>query len=104
MKYPSFLQYIESLSNPSQLLRKLGGLRLVRDRNNEPIFSSGNFGVVFKVELEGEFRALKCFTREQPQRDQAYQVISQELQPQYPYIIPYRYYHDEITVFEHSTH
>lgn len=77
---------------------------MVRDRNNEPIFSSGNFGVVFKVELEGEFRALKCFTREQPQRDQAYQVISQELQPQYPYIIPYRYYHDEITVFEHSTH
>ncbi len=100
MNYPTYYQYIQSLSNPRELLHRLGDVSVVLGDDGEPLMSSGNFGVVFKVEYSGEFKALKCFTRHQEHRSHAYEIISKRLLPQSPYIIAHSYLKDEIRVFE----
>ena len=99
MRYPGTIQYLEALNSARELTSTLGDIKLVRDYQGEPIFSSGGFGVVFKVEVNGEEKALKCFTREQPGRKIAYRVISQHFHPAPPYIINFNYIEDEIYVF-----
>ena len=63
--YPNIMNYMEALRE-----------RLVCDDNGEPVYFSGNRSVVFKVESEGEFRALKCYTLDDPLRRNRYAELS----------------------------
>lgn len=85
MRYPSIGQYTEAIklvaNAPEDYFDKLSNLRPVLDSNGEPIMSSGNFAVVFKMRdiKTGKLYALKCFHREQLCRNEYYQLISGEL-------------------------
>lgn len=85
MNYPSVGQYTETIKlaakTPGDYFEKLSNLRPVFDANGEPIMSSGNFAVVFKMynPKNHKYYALKCFHREQEGREQNYQMISEEL-------------------------
>ena len=63
--------------------------------------SSGNFAVVFKMRdsRNGDYYALKCFTREQDGRSKAYKEISKELSSiKSDYLISMRYLEFELFV------
>lgn len=75
MQYPTIGRYIETLLNPEGLFRSLSGLFV-----SAPVeFSAGAYGVVFRVEVDGRPYALKCFTRHQPGRADAYRRIVRSL-------------------------
>lgn len=98
MKFPSIIQYIDSLEAGPDFLGTLPRVELCVGGDGHQIFASGNSGVVFKVVIDGQTRALKCFTRPCFGRDEAYRTISDTL-PRSEYIIDYRFLQDEITVF-----
>lgn len=80
MNYPSISEYIQALRSPEENFgERLEHLRLVCDGNNEPVMSSGNFAVVFKMTDGERSYALKCFTKEQEGRGKAYEQIAKEL-------------------------
>ena len=63
--------------------------------------TSGNFAVVFKMkdERSGKFYAIKCFTKEQEGRAEAYREIAKELKDvSSPYILSIRYIEKELFV------
>ena len=76
MNYPSIGQYTEAIKlaakSPEDYFDKLSNLRPILDSNGEPIMSSGNFAVVFKMKdsKTGKMYALKCFHREQKKRNE----------------------------------
>lgn len=75
MQYPTIGRYVETLLNPEGLFRSLSGLFV-----SAPVeFSAGAYGVVFRVEVDGRPYALKCFTRHQPGRADAYRRIVRSL-------------------------
>ena len=81
MVYPTISEYIESIKYAEDNFATLTNLRPVLDEDGNPIMSSGNFAVVFKMQdvETKEFFAIKCFTREQEGRLEAYELISEEL-------------------------
>lgn len=85
MNYPSVGQYTETIKlaakTPEDYFEKLSTLRPVIDSNGEPVMSSGNYAVVFKMynPKNNKYYALKCFHREQEGRMQNYKKISEEL-------------------------
>ncbi|WP_298064571.1 WG repeat-containing protein [uncultured Rikenella sp.] len=99
MLYPTTVRYSETILNPDGLFRTLTGL----SSPVPPEFSSGAYGAVFRVTVAGKPCALKCFTRHQPGRAEAYRRIARALEPlrkqQIPYLVPFRWLEDEITVF-----
>ena len=92
MNYPSIGQYTETIKlaarAPKDYFDKLSNLSPVLDSNGEPIMSSGNFAVVFKMKdiKSGKFYALKCFHRKQDKRNEYYQLISEELNKELKHI------------------
>ncbi len=99
MRYPGTLQYLEAIQSANDLATILCDIKLVRDNHDEPIFSSGGFGTVYKVEINGKFKALKCFTREQPGRTTAYRTISKHFNPNSPHAVDFNYLEEELYVF-----
>lgn len=99
MLYPTTIRYAETILNPDGLFRSLAGL----SSPVPPEFSSGAYGTVFRVTIGGKPCALKCFTRHQPGRAEAYRRIELALEPvrkqKGPYLVPFRWLEDEITVF-----
>ena len=81
MNYPLISEYIEAIRFAEDNFATLTNLRPVLEENGNPVMSSGNFAVVFKMEdIEtGEFKAVKCFTRDQEGRKDAYKAISQSI-------------------------
>ena len=71
------------------------------DGNGNPIMSNGNFAVVFKmknVETDKMY-AVKCFTREQDEREVRYREIIKVLeQIKSPYFVSTHYYEKELFV------
>ena len=102
--YPSVGQYSETIklaaNTPEEYFDKLSHLRPVVDDNGEPIMSSGNFAVVFKMKDEsGKQYAIRCFHREQEGRRQSYKLICEELaKVSSPFILPIRYLEKELFV------
>lgn len=99
MQYPTALRYAETILNPEGLFRSLSGLVA-----SDPLeYSSGSFGVVFRVRVEGVPYALKCFTRHQPGRAEAYRRMERALAPCWErgasYVVPFRWLEEEMTVF-----
>ena len=94
MEYPSITEYRDAIQYPESFdSKELQCLRPVMN-GNEPVMTSGNFAVVFKMQnpKTGETFALKCFTQDQDGRDEAYRQIETELRyVDSPYFISLHY-------------
>lgn len=101
MNYPLISEYIEAIKLAEENFDQLNHLRPVLDDDGEPVMSSGNFAVVFKMKDEqtGKLHAVKCFLKEQEGRAEAYRLISDELRNvNSPYLTPIRYFDKELFV------
>lgn len=104
MIYPSVGQYTEAIKlaeqSPEDYFATLTTFRPVLDTDNNPVMSSGNFAVVFKMQdTNGKIYALKCFTRDQEGRNESYRLIAEELKDvSSPYITNIQYLEKELFV------
>ena len=101
MNYPLISEYIEAIKSAEDNFEELSYLRPVLDDDGLPVMTSGNFAVIFKMkdDAKGKFYALKCFTREQEGRAEAYRQITEELENvDSPYLVPIRYLEKELFV------
>ena len=82
MTYPLISEYVEAVKNAEDNFEKLRNLRPVTDGNGNPVMTSGNFAVVFKMrdEKKDKLYAVKCFLKDQPNRAENYRMIAEELE------------------------
>jgi len=93
-KFPTIGQYLEVMSNPQGVFRTLGDVQPERDLFREPVFSAGNYSVVFKVRLpDGKLYALKCYTRLPSYAEPVREALGSG---RAPYLLPYRFLPDEV--------
>ena len=101
MNYPLISEYIEAIKSAEDSLKELSCLRPVLGDDGQPVMSSGNFAVVFKMKdkQSGDLYALKCFTKEQEGRAEAYREIAKELGTVSSlYLVSIRYLEKELFV------
>ena len=101
MQYPLISEYIEAIRYAEDNFDKLSNLRPVLDDNGNPVMSSGNFAVVFKMkDIETDkLYAVKCFIREQEERQERYREIIKVLDEiKSPYFVSTQYYDKELFV------
>lgn len=101
MNYPLISEYIEAIKAAEDNFEELKNLRPVLGDDGQPVMTSGNFAVVFKMQdvETGKLYALKCFTKEQEGRDEAYHLIAEELKDvESPYLTSIRYLDKELFV------
>ncbi|MBD5279039.1 MAG: leucine-rich repeat protein [Bacteroides sp.] len=101
MEYPLISEYREAILSAEDNFNKLASLRPVLDSHGDPVMSSGNFAVVFKMkdENDGKCYAVKCFIKDQQGRDESYRKIAEELEIiSSSYILPLRYLENELFV------
>ncbi len=101
MNYPLISEYIEAIKSAEDNFEELSYLRPVLGDDGLPVMTSGNFAVVFKVKdmNTGKFYALKCFTKEQEGRAEAYREIAKELKDvSSPYLVSIQYLEKELFV------
>ena len=101
MNYPLISEYIEAIKSAEDNFEELSYLRPVLGDDGLPVMTSGNFAVVFKMkdEQSGKFYAVKCFTKEQERRTEAYREIAKELKDvSSPYLVSIRYLEKELFV------
>lgn len=106
MQYPLISEYVDAIRLAEDNFDKLRNLRPVLDYNGNPIMSSGNFAVVFKMKdvNTGKLYAIKCFTKEQEGRKEAYRQIADELEfVQSTYLAKVEYYDNELFVDTQSS-
>ena len=101
MNYPLISEYIEAIKAAEDNFEQLKNLRPVLDEDGEPIMTSGNFAVVFKMKDEqtGKLHAVKCFLKEQEGRAEAYRMIAEELEyVSSTFLTPIKYLDKELFV------
>jgi serine/threonine protein kinase len=101
MNYPLISEYVEAIKAAEDNLEQLKQLRPVLGIDGEPVMSSGNFAVVFKMKDEqtGRLHAVKCFLKEQEGRAEAYRLIAEELEyVSSTFLTPIRYLDKELFV------
>ena len=101
MNYPLLSEYIEAIKSAEDNFDKLSNLRPVLDGNGQPVMSSGNFAVVFKMKdvQAGKLHAVKCFLKEQEGRAEAYRLIAEELEyVSSTFLTPIKYLDKELFV------
>lgn len=101
MNYPLISEYIEAIKSAEDNFEELSYLRPVLGDDGLPVMTSGNFAVVFKMKdvQGGKFYAVKCFTKEQEGRAEAYREITKELKDvSSPYLTSVRYLDKELFV------
>lgn len=101
MEYPLLSEYKEAILSAEDNFNELSSLRPVLDSHGDPVMSSGNFAVVFKMrdENDGKLYAVKCFIKDQDGRDESYRKIAEELEwIRSSYILPLRYLEKELFV------
>ena len=101
MQYPLISEYVDAIRSAEDNFDKLCNLRPVLDNNGNPVMSSGNFAVVFKMKdvKTGKLYAVKCFTKEQEGREEAYRQIADELEfVQSTYLAKVKYCDKELFV------
>ena len=106
MNYPLISEYIEAIKAAEDNFKELTNLRPVLDDGGQPVMTSGNFAVVFKMQDQknGKFYALKCFTKEQEGRTEAYHQIAEELKDvDSHYLVSFRYLDKELFVDTEQT-
>ena len=76
MSYPLISEYIEAIKSAEDNFKELEYLRPVLGDDGQPIMSSGNFAVVFKMkdQRNGKLYAVKCFTKDQEGRSESYKL------------------------------
>ena len=106
MNYPLISEYIESIKLAEDNFDELSYLRPVLDADGQPVMSSGNFAVVFKMkdERDGKLYAVRCFHRDQEGREESYRLIEEELKDvESPYLVSFRYMDKELFVDSSQT-
>ena len=106
MNYPLISDYIEAIKSAEDNFEELTTLRAVLGNDGQPVMTSGNFAVVFKMKNveTGKLYALKCFTKEQEGRAEAYHQIVDELKDvDSPYFVSLRYLEKELFVDTEQT-
>ena len=101
MNYPLISEYIESIKSAEDNFEELSYLRPVLGDEGLPVMTSGNFAVVFKMKdkQSGKLYAVKCFTKEQEGRSEAYREIAKELKDvSSPYLVSVRFLEKELFV------
>ena len=101
MNYPLLSEYIEAIRTAEDNFNELTNLRPVLDNDGQPIMSSGNFAVVFKMrdEQTRKLHAVKCFLKEQEGRAEAYRLIAEELEyVSSTFLTPIKYLDKELFV------
>lgn len=101
MNYPLISEYIEAIKSAEDNFEELSYLRPILGDDGLPVMTSGNFAVVFKMKdvQSGKFYAVKCFTKEQEGRAEAYREITKELKDvSSPYLVSIRYLEKELFV------
>ena len=101
MNYPLISEYIEAIKSSEDNFEELKNLRPVMDEDGEPVMTSGNFAVVFKMKDEqtGKLHAVKCFLKEQEGRAEAYRQIAEELEfVNSKFLTPIQYWDKELFV------
>ena len=101
MQYPLISEYIEAIRSAEDNFDQYKALRPVLDDKGNPVMSSGNFAVVFKMQDEQTKRlyAVKCFTRDQEGRQANYRKIAEELEfVSSPYLVHFRFLEKELFV------
>ena len=101
MQYPLISEYVEAIRSAEDNFDQLSDLRPVLDGNGNPVMSSGNFAVVFKMQNVNtkQLFAVKCFTREQAKREEHYRKIADELEfTSSPYLLHFSYLEGELFV------
>ena len=101
MNYPLISEYIEAIKSAEDNFEELNYLRPVLSGDGLPVMTGGNFAEVFKLKdvRNGKFYAIKCFTKEQEGRAEAYRQISKELKDvSSPYLTSVRYIEKELFV------
>lgn len=99
--FPLISEYIEAIKSAEDNFDELKYLRPVLNEDGLPIMTNGNFAVVFKMKdkTSGKFYAVKCFTKKQEGREEAYHQISEELKNvDSPYLVSFRYLDKELFV------
>ena len=106
MNYPLLSEYCEAVKYAADNFNELSHLTPVLDTNGNPVMSSGNFAVVFRMHdaKTNKDVAVKCFLREQEGRAESYRLIAQELAyTPSPFLTPIRYLDQELFVSSQST-
>ena len=101
MNYPLISEYIDAIKSAGDNFKELSYLRPVLGDDGLPVMTSGNFAVIFKMkdEQSEKFYAVKCFTKEQEGRAEAYQAIAKELKDvSSPYLVSIKYLEKELFV------
>ena len=101
MNYPLISEYVEAIKAAEDNFEQLKHLRPVLDDDGEPVMTSGNFAVVFKMKDEqtGKLHAVKCFLKEQEGRAEAYRQIAEELEyVSSTFLTPIKYLDKELFV------
>lgn len=107
MAYPLISEYMNAVSSAEDNFATLTSLRPILGFDGKPLFSSGNFAVVFKMEdiNTGEIFAIKCFTRDQDGRQEGYKSIASTLaNVNAPYMAKVEYLEEELFVDSSVTH
>ena len=106
MNYPLISEYVEAIKLAEDNFEELSYLRPVLDADGQPVMSSGNFAVVFKMkdERDGKLYAVRCFHRDQEGREESYRLIEEELKEvESPYLVSFRYIDKELFVDSSQT-
>ena len=106
MNYPLISEYVEAIKMAEENFDELSYLRPVLDAEGQPVMSSGNFAVVFKMkdERDGKLYAVRCFHRDQEGRSESYRLIEEELKDvESPYLVSFRYMDKELFVDSSQT-
>ncbi len=101
MNYPLISEYKEAIKSAEDNFNELSNLRPVLGEDGEPVMTSGNFAVVFKMKNEqtGKLHAVKCFLKEQEGRTEAYRMIAEELEyVNSTFLTPIKYLDKELFV------
>lgn len=106
MNYPLISEYVEAIKLAEDNFEELSYLRPVLDADGQPVMSSGNFAVVFKMkdERDGKLYAVRCFHRDQEGRAESYRLIEEGLKDvESPYLVSFRYMDKELFVDSSQT-
>ena len=106
MAYPLLSEYVEAIKAAEDNFEQLKHLRPLLDDDDQPVMTSGNFAVVFKMKNEqtGKLHAVKCFLRDQEGRAEAYRMIAEELEyVNSTYLTPIKYLDKELFVDTNQT-
>ena len=101
MNYPLISEYVEAIKSAEDNLKELTNLRPVLSDDGQPLMTSVNFAVVFKMQdfETSKFYALKCFIKDQEGREEAYHQIAEELKDvDSPYLVSISYLEKELFV------